>query len=196
MPRNNTGLGLSSFQQGVVANLPTTFPGDYNVAFYYATDTGTLYIAGAPDAPSTAVSWFPAAGGNAVIIPDAATYTALAANSGKLHIFPDLTANCTVSLPLPTAGLNFTFTGKAGAADAQSWIITGTPTILKGGVLGMDTDAGAGSDELVPAYANGSTHVRITVATPDAGCLIRFVGDGTNWLISGQASSAAAPVFA
>ena len=46
-------------------------------------------------------------GGNAeglVKIPDAATYTCLAADSGKIHSVPDLTAHCTISLPAEEKG--------------------------------------------------------------------------------------------
>lgn len=192
------GLDLSSAIADLEANIPTTYPGNANFALFYATDTGTMFIAVRPTAVFGvygAVTWQALGAGGSVAIPDAAAYTALAANSGRTHIFPDLTASCTVTLPAPVKGYSFPFIGKAGAADAQSWIITAGAVILKGGVLGMDTDAGAGSDELVPAYANGSTHVKLTIATPDAGCLIRFIGDGTNWLVSGQVSSAAAPVF-
>lgn len=199
---NNLGLINNNFQADVVANLPTKFPGTGNFAIFYATDTNAIYIAPNPGPPTTFggdapnAVWVGLGGGTGLVsIPDATTYVPLAQNSGRTHIFPDLTANCTVSLPAPTAGLSFNFIGKAGAADAQSWIFTGGAVILKGGVLGMDTDAGAGSDELVPAYANGSTHVKLTVATPDAGCNIRFISDGTNWLVSGHVASAAAPVF-
>lgn len=195
-PRNNKGLWLSSFQQGLAANLPPDFQGDGNIAFYFATDTGALYVAGAPAVGSPLV-WNALGGGNYVAIPDATTYAALAVNSGKLHVFPNLTGNCTVTLPAPTLGLAFTFIGSAGAADAQSWIISDpVGVLLLGGVLGMDTDAGAGADELIPAYANGSSHIKITIATPEAGTRVQFIADGTHWLISGQVSSAAAPVFA
>lgn len=198
---NSLGLINSTFQADVAANLPVKFPGSGNIALFLATDTNALYIASNPGAPTTFggdapnATWVGLGGGGSVAIPDAATYTALVANSGRTHIFPDLTSSCTVTLPAPTAGLSFSFIGKAGAADAQSWVITAGAVLIKGGVLGMDTDAGAGADELVPAYANGSTHVKLTVATPDAGCNIRFIADGTNWLVSGLVSSAAAPVF-
>lgn len=55
MSRNNQGLWLSSFQQGLAANRPVAYPGDGNVAFYFATDTGILSVAP-----------FVAGGGNAV----------------------------------------------------------------------------------------------------------------------------------
>lgn len=194
----NFGLDLSSAIADVEANLPATYPGNANVALYFATDTAVLYLAVRPTAVFGvygAVTWQAIGGTGALVLADATTYLALAQNSGREHIFPDLTGNITVTLPAPTKGLVFPFSGKAGAADAQSWIITAGAVILKGGVLGMDTDAGAGSDELVPAYANGSTHVKLTIATPDAGTRVVFRADGVNWLVSGQVASAAAPVF-
>ena len=45
----------------------------------------------------------------AVAIPDAATYTVLASNSGLVHYVPDLTATCTITPPTPKAGLWFDF---------------------------------------------------------------------------------------
>lgn len=193
------GLWFSSFIADVEANRPTGYPGDGNIALFYATDTGALYIAVRPATTSLgvygAVTWQAVGSGSALTVPDAATYAVLAANSGRTHYLPDFTANCTITLPALQQGLDYEFVGRAGAADAQSWIIVSPAPLFKGGVLGMDTDAGAGSDELVPAYANGTTHVKLTVATPDAGSRIRFHCDGTNWLVSGQVSSAAAPVF-
>lgn len=194
----NFGLIHSSFIADVEANRPTDYPGNENFALYYATDTATLYLAVRPTAVFGvygAITWQAVGGGGALTLADATAYTALAANSGREHVFPDLTSNITVTLPAPAAGLVFPFSGKAGAADAQSWIITAGAVILKGGVLGMDTDAGQAADELVPAYANGSTHVKLTIATPDAGTRVVFRGDGTNWIVSGQVASAAAPVF-
>ena len=44
-----------------------------------------------------------------VKITDAASYAVLAANSGKTHIFPNLTSSCTATLPTAAAGLEFTF---------------------------------------------------------------------------------------
>lgn len=193
------GLWFSSFLADVAANLPTEFPGAGNVAFFYATDSKALYIAAQPATTSLgvlgAVVWYQVGAGSALTVPDAATYAVLAQNTGRTHYLPDFTANCTITLPTLEPGLDYEFVGRAGAADAQSWIFVSPAPLLKGGVLGMDTDAGAGSDELVPAYANGTTHVKLTVATPDAGCRIKFHCDGTNWLVSGLVSSAAAPVF-
>ncbi len=59
-----------------------------------------------------------------VSVPDAATYTVLAANSGLVHYMPNLTASCTITLPTPKAGLWFDFAYYGVAADAQNWVIT------------------------------------------------------------------------
>src|SRR5690606_33026239 len=61
-----------------------------------------------------------------VAVPDAATYTVLARNTGKVHIMPDLTADCTISLPAEQAGLAFEFWYGGAAADGQDWIFDNT----------------------------------------------------------------------
>ena len=43
--------------------------------------------------------------GSYVKVTDAATYTVLAANSGKTHMMPDLTADCVLTLPTAADGL-------------------------------------------------------------------------------------------
>lgn len=195
---NNFGLALSSMLADVVANLPTDYPGTANIALYYATDTGTLYLAAKPTFPATAATWNVISGGNYVAVPDAATYTVLAANSGKVHVMPNLTADDAIALPLPTAGLKFEFIYGGVAVDAQSWLFR-TPAAANfyvGGLLHMDTNAGAGSDELVPVYPNGSTNAKLTVALPQVGTRIRFIADGTHWIVDGAVSSDTAPAFA
>jgi hypothetical protein len=62
-------------------------------------------------------------GANVVYIPDATAYVCLAANSGKLHIFPDFTATCTIDLPAVAAGLDYTFVSAARVADAANVVI-------------------------------------------------------------------------
>ena len=133
-----------------------------------------------------------------VSIADAATYTALAANSGKVHVFPDLTASCTVALPAVSAGLEFTFIGKAVAADAQNWIFQteSATNYFTGGVSFADTDAGAAADEIhAGIWSNGSSNDFLTVVTPGAGTIIYMICDGTNWIVNGQVFSATVPAF-
>jgi hypothetical protein len=139
-----------------------------------------------------------AAASRFVNVTDAATYTVLAADSGKIHIMPDFTASCTLTLPTASAGLEYTFIGKAVAADAQNWIIK-SPSATNyfiGGVSFADTDAGAGADEIhAGIWSNGSSNDFLTVVTPGAGTRIHVICDGTNWIVNGQVFSATVPAF-
>lgn len=138
------------------------------------------------------------AGSRFVNVTDAATYTVLAADSGKIHIMPDFTASCTLTLPAVASGLEYIFIGKAVAADAQNWIIK-SPSATNyfiGGVSFADTDAGAGADEIhAGIWSNGSTNDFLTVVTPGAGTRIHVICDGTNWIVNGQVFSATVPAF-
>jgi len=131
--------------------------------------------------------------GSIVAIPDATTYTVLATDSGKTHVLPNLTANCTISLPTAAAGLEYEFVGKAVAADAQNWIIAaGVPYI--GAVVFLDTDDPA--DTVAAVYPNGSSNDNFTVVTPGGGTRVKVTCDGTNWIINGVIVSATVPTFA
>lgn len=132
-----------------------------------------------------------------VSVTDAATYTVLSYNSGKLHVMPNLTADCTITLPTAEAGLNYKIIYGGAAADAQDWIINtaATATLFKGGVVHLDTDAGAGGDEVVPVFADFSNDDTLTVNVPDAGTELNLVSDGTSWYVSGFVVAATAPAF-
>lgn len=134
----------------------------------------------------------------AVAVTDAATYSITAANTGKLHIVPDLAASCTISLPTASAGLNYKLIYGGVAADAQDWVIdTGSDTnFFLGGLVHLDTDAGAGGDEIVPIAGDGNSNSKLTVVTPDVGTEVNLYCDGTNWYLSGFAVSATVPAFA
>jgi hypothetical protein len=139
-----------------------------------------------------------AAASRYVNVTDAATYSVLAADSGKIHIMPNFTASCTLTLPTAAAGLEYIFIGKAVAADAQDWIIK-SPSATNyfiGGVAFADTDAGAGADEIhAGVWSNGSSNDFLTVVTPGAGTRIHVICDGTNWIVNGQVFSATVPAF-
>jgi hypothetical protein len=132
-----------------------------------------------------------------VTVTDAASYTVLAADSGKVHICPDFTASCTMTLPAVADGLRYRFVGKGVAADAQNWVFTAPASaFLKGGVAFADNDAGAGADEIhAGLYPNGSSNLTLTVVTPAAGTYIEFVCDGTNYIVNGWVNSATVPAF-
>lgn len=131
-----------------------------------------------------------------VSVPDAASYAVLAADSGKTHVLPNFTANCTLTLPTASAGLEFTFISKAVAADAQNWIFAaGVPYL--GGLTFADTNAGAGADEIhAGVWPNGTTNDNMTIVTPGAGTRIHLISDGTNWIVNGQVFSDTIPTFA
>lgn len=133
-----------------------------------------------------------------VAVSDAATYSVLKKNSGKLHIMPNLTADCTITLPAAENGLTYKFIYGGAAADAQDWIIVtaATTSLFKGGVVHLDHDAGSAGDELVPVFADASNDDTFTVLVPSAGTEVTLVSDGTHWYVSGFVVSATVPTFA
>lgn len=136
--------------------------------------------------------------GGYVNVTDAASYTVLAADSGKVHIVPDLTNTCTIALPTASAGLSYEFIYGGVAADAQNWVInTGADAnYFKGGLVHLDTDAGSGGDEVVMIAGDGNSNSKLTVVTPEPGTIVKLICDGTNWYLSGYAVSATVPSFA
>lgn len=135
---------------------------------------------------------------NPVAIPDAATYTVKSYNSGILHVFPDLTADITVSLPTAADGLVYEFWYGGAAADAQDWLIdTGADAnFYIGGLLHIDADAGAGADESIPVFSDGNSNSKLTVLTPASGTVVKMHCDGTNWYVNGTVVSASASAAA
>lgn len=133
-----------------------------------------------------------------VSVTDAAAYTVLRKNSGKVHIMPDLTADQTLTLPALEEGLSYTFIYGGAAADAQDWIFdNGADTnFFLGGVVHLDTDAGSAGDEVVPVYSDGNSNSIFTVLVPDTGTEVKFYCDGTNWYVHGQVVGATVPTFA
>ena len=130
-----------------------------------------------------------------VSIPDAATYTVLADNSGIMHYFPNFTSTCTATLPTPKAGLWFEFAYSGVAADAQNFVITaGSDTYyFNGGLQFIDND----SDVVAPVQPDGNSNSKLTVVTPDVGTRFRIeCADGTHWNLSGFVGSASVPTFA
>jgi len=130
-----------------------------------------------------------------VSIPYAATYTLLAENSGKTHVFPNLTADIVVALPAEAAGLEYTFIYGGVAADAQDWQFnSGSNTnYFLGGILVFDTAAG---DEVGFFAPDGNSNSKFNVLTPDVGTRVNLLCDGTLWYISGFINSATDATFA
>jgi len=133
-----------------------------------------------------------------VAVPNAATYTFLEKNSGKVHLIPDLTADCTFTLPAAKAGLSYDLWYTGTAADAQDWVINtaSTAEIYYGGLVHLDTDAGAAGIEVVVVDADQSNDDTMTILTPQAGTRVSLVSDGTYWYVTGYVASVTVPTFA
>ena len=109
---------------------------------------------------------------------------------GGTYLIPLVTANVTMTLPAtPTLGEKHKLVFIGTAADAEDWVITAA-AFFKGGVAFFDV---GGTNAAV--YGNGSTENTLTVNNPAAGTEITFIGDGTNWTVTGMVSSADAPAF-
>jgi len=136
--------------------------------------------------------------GGLVNVGDVATYSVLAANSGKLHVIPGLTADCVLSMPTAEDGLDFEFIYGGVAADAQDWQFdTGSDTnFYLGGLVHLDADAGSGGDEVVPVGPDGNSNSKVNILVPDVGTRVRLACDGTNWFLQGQVVGATAPTYA
>ena len=134
-----------------------------------------------------------------VVIAAATTaYTVLKKNSGKLHVFPDLTGDCTITLPPVEDGLAYTFMYSGAAADAQDWIIvtSATTELFAGGVVFHDENIGGAGIEVLAVYADFSNDDTFTVLTPQVGTTVSFVSDGTSWYTNGMVISDTVPTFA
>lgn len=132
-----------------------------------------------------------------VAVTDAATYTVLAKNTGKLHLIPDLTASCTLTLPASAVGLTYKFMYGGAAADAHNWVINtaATTSLFKGGVLFADADAGPAAAEVSAVYADFSNDDTLTVTAPRGGTVIEMVCNGDDWYVTGTVVSVTAPAF-
>jgi hypothetical protein len=126
-------------------------------------------------------------GNTVAVAAGGAAVTAL--TGGGTYLVPAVTANVTLTLPAATLGEKHTFVYVGGVADAEDWVIA-SPTLFIGGPGFFDV---GGTNAAV--YANGTTDNRLTVNNPAAGTTITFIGNGTNWAVTGFASSADAPAF-
>ena len=160
------------------ANESTKFKNFSNVAIGTATAGGKFKVEG------NRVNF-----GN-VVVTDAATYTVDADNSGAVHIIPDLTADCVLTMPAEADGLYYKFIYGGVAADAHDWQFdTGSNTnYYLGGLVQHDPD-NAGDDTVV-YYPDGNSNSKLNVLTPQAGTVVEFFCDGTLWYINGTVISA------
>lgn len=124
-----------------------------------------------------------------VKVPDQATYTVSAKQTGTTFILPDLTADIVITLPTPKDGLFFHFIYGGVAQDAQDWQFdTGSDTnYFMGGINGHDTD-GAGTQNYV-VYPDGNSNSKMNILTPGGGTDIELYCDGTLWYLHGDVIS-------
>ena len=127
---------------------------------------------------------------NVVFVDDAAALNISADNSGKIHVIPDLTADCTFTLPSEEVGLSFEFWYGGTAADAHDWIIktTGNSNYMVGGLVGHDWEDGG--DDTAVIDSDNDSNSQLSVFTPIAGTCVKLVCDGTLWYVNGTVVSA------
>ena len=131
-----------------------------------------------------------------VFVADATPYTVLAADSGKLHVILEQTNTITLNLPVIAAGLSYKFVMGGVATEAQNWVIVATtPSFYNGGVLWGDLDGGFAADEIGVVYANGTSHLTLTVTTPAAGTEVEIYSNGTEWFVHATVISDSTPAF-
>jgi hypothetical protein len=129
-----------------------------------------------------------------VFVADATPYTVLAADSGKLHIILEQTSSITLNLPVIAAGLSYKFVMGGVATEAQNWVIVATtPSFYNGGIAW--TDLNDTESNLAVVYANGTSHLTLTVTTPAAGTGLEIYSNGTEWFVHGTVISDSTPAF-
>lgn len=127
-----------------------------------------------------------------VSVPNGASYSVLAANSGKVHVVADQGATLTMTLPAHAAGLNYEFWYGGAAADASGHRLSCSGSgVFVGGVTFHDEDG----DVSAPVYSNGSSNDFLDLPVP-AGYIIKVVSNGTNWLVNGWLHGATTAAFA
>jgi hypothetical protein len=145
--------------------------------------------------PTGAITVISNLGSAPVAMPNDNVTITTAANSGKINIVADVSADRTYSLPTPVAGAVFRFVYGGGAADGHDAIFnTGTDAIFfVGGVTFLDTDTTA---QPAMVYSDGNSNSKLQVNLP-AAMDITFVGtSATTYQVFGTVVSTTAPAFA
>ena len=118
-----------------------------------------------------------------VTVPDNATYSVNANDSGQIHRIVDQSQDVTITLPTEASGLHYTFVYGGAADDGHDWIIktTGNSNWFLGGVVCLDPDDG----DVLPVYADGNSNSQLTVELPNTGTRVEVYCDGTYWTLNG-----------
>ena len=115
------------------------------------------------------------------------------ANAGRVNVVPAITADRTLTLPSPTAGVWFKIIYGGAAEEAQNLIIdTGSDTnYYIGGVVHIQSDADSAS-----VYSDGNSNSKLTLTDFGIFEINLLAKDSTNWIIWGYQEGADAPAFA
>jgi|TARA_R100001460_G_scaffold51764_6_gene90581 hypothetical protein len=128
-----------------------------------------------------------------VLLTDADHNISAADHGSRLVVVPAVTADRTLTLPSPAAGISFKFIYGGAAEETENLIIdTGsTDNFLQGGLVHLDSDA-----DNTSVYSDGNSNRKLTLT--DFGIFeINIVAkDSTSWYIWGYAEGADAPAFA
>jgi hypothetical protein len=135
-----------------------------------------------------------------VSLADADVTLTEATHAGRLLIGNDLTADRTMTLPTPIAGMTFRFVGPniaSAGEDGHDLIIsagTGNSIYFQGQVTFLDIDATASDVSVVGSDGDSNETLQINVPGHYD---ITLVGvSATIWRVSGFVSSDTAPAFA
>jgi hypothetical protein len=120
-----------------------------------------------------------------VVLPNTTAYAVLAANSGIIHVVPDVSSTITVTLPAAAAGLEYEFIYGGAAADAQNHVFVPTAGFFIGGVTFHDAQA----DATTSVWSDGNSNDVFTIVTPGT-YRTSFFSDGTNWYVTGEITGA------
>lgn len=131
-----------------------------------------------------------------VLLGDATTYTVLAANTDLIHVIPDLTTDCTITLPTASAGLHYKFVSGTAAQDTADWIITMSSGYFIGGGIYIDSDAAPTNADVFTVGSDGNSNDFCRVLTPDQGTYVEVWCDGTNWYVDARVVSSTASSLA
>jgi hypothetical protein len=113
----------------------------------------------------------------------AAARTLTASDSGKIFVL-SAAGGAGITLPAPTAGLNFQF--YVGALFATSnWVLTAPTAIFQGGAIVNSVN--------VPCAAKATVNFVSTADT--VGDYVTLIADGTNYYVRGVGTAAGAITF-
>jgi hypothetical protein len=125
-----------------------------------------------------------------VALPNAATYTVLASDSGKLLLIPGQGAAMAISLPAPQIGLSYKFM-VTGATVGQIVTITpsGGATVTGSGLTLVPGANGSGTIANISVAKNGAANIQILAAAA-RGDTLSLTCDGAIWYANGLSGAA------